>query len=468
MTRMTPLPFILLALAAAQASPLPAGAQTAAPPAPAAVDPLFAAAQKAFDGLPEADRKGIQENLIWTGDFAGAGTGGFGPLTYKGIMAFQSRQNGKPDGILKPIERAALEAQASLARMNVKFSRLLDARTGAQIGVPQKILDKVRPGATGTVYFSADNAAALETMGGKDDLARLYGAMITDAPGRKVTYKVLRPDWFVVVAEAGGRRSYTRMNLAKDVLRGYTFSYPVARAAEFDRLSIAIANSFDQVPVAGAPAAPGVVGPGLGQLPPQVLPPGPARPPALLLTGFAVAPGKVVTTAAIEACSAPLVARQPATIAKVDKAAGLALLDAPSSKAVAAAMPAGAPADGADLLVVGFTAPGSDAQLSAAPGEARVPATGGLRIFAPLQRGAPGSPVFDRSGALVGLVASIQQEPKQVAGIMPASSWPLVPAATLAQFAALAGPARAAGSAMTTGTIVAAARPWLLAVECAR
>jgi hypothetical protein len=352
--------------------------------------------------------------------------------------------------------------------MNVKFTRLLDARTGAQIGVPQKILDKVRPGATGTVYASADNAATLETMGGKDDLARLYGAMITDAPGRKVTYKVLRPDWFVVVSEAGGRRSYTRMNLAKDALRGYTFSYPVARASEFDRLSIAIANSFDQVPNAGTPTAPAVAGPGPGQPTPQVLPPGPTRPPALLLTGFAVAPGKVVTTAAIELCSAPLVARQPATIAKVDKAAGLALLDAPSSKAATSAIPASPPADGADVVVVGFTGPGADAQLSAAPGEARVPATGGVRIFAPLQRGAPGSPVFDRSGGLVGVVASVQQEPRQVAGIMPASSWPLAPSAAVAQLTGSSAAGKPAAGPMTTGAIVATARSWVVAVECAR
>jgi hypothetical protein len=466
MTRVAPLPLVLLAVLAVSAPTVPLQAQTTASPQPAAVDPLFAAAQKAFDALPEGDRKGIQENLIWTGDFSGAGTGGFGPLTYKGIMAFQARQKGKPDGILKPVERAALEAQASLARMQVRFTRFLDARTGAQIGIPQKILDKVRPGATGTVYFSTDNAAMLETMGGRDDLARLYAAMIVDAPGRKVTYKVLRPDWFVVASEAGGRRTYVRMNAARDSLRGYSFSYPVARAAEFDKLSIAIANSFDQPLPAGSPAAPAVAGP--GQPGPQVLPPGPARPPALLLTGFAVAPGKVVTTAAIEACAAPLVARQPATLARVDKALGLALLDAPASRAAAAAPSGTAPADGAELVVVGFTGPGTDVQLSAAPGEARVPVAGSLRIFAPLQRGAPGSPVFDRSGTLVGLVASIQQEPRQVAGIMPASSWPMVPAAALAQFGGAVGAAKPPAGPMTTGAIVAAARPWLVAVECAR
>ena len=118
--------------------------------------------------------------------------------------------------------------------------------------------------------------------------------------------------------------------------------------------------------------------------------------------------------------------------------------------------------------MVGFTAPGADVQLSAAPGEARVPAGGGLRIFAPLQRGAPGSPVFDRSGALVGLVASVQQEPRQVAGIMPASSWPLVPAAGLATFAGMTAAAKPATGPMTTGAVVAAARPWVVAVECAR
>lgn len=256
-----------LALAAVLAVlPGPGAAQAQAQPTPAAtspaVDPAFAAAATAFERLPEADRKLIQDGLIWTGDFTGAATGGFGPLTYRGIQAFQKRAGVKPDGILQPRERAALDQLAARARDAVRFTRVLDARSGARIGVPQKLLDRTRQSPAGTVFASADGAATLELLSPAGELQPLYDLLRTEQPGRKVAYKVLRPDWFVVSGDDRGRRFYTRVNATPGGLRGYTLTYPAGRAAEFDRIAIAVANSFETGPAATAGNAnPGLLTP---------------------------------------------------------------------------------------------------------------------------------------------------------------------------------------------------------------
>ena len=444
----------------AQAQPAPSGTS---PPA----DPAFVAAAAAFDRLPEADRKAIQENLIWTGDFAGAGTGGFGPLTFRGIQAFQKRAGVKTDGILQPKERAALDQAAAKAREAVRFTKVLDARSGARIGVPQKLLDRTRQSPAGTVFASADGATTLELLSPPAELQPLFELLRADQPGRKVTYKVLRPDWFVVSGDEQGRRFYTRMNATPAGLRGYTLTYPAARAAEFDRISIAVANSFETGPTTTAVAP--------GQAPASPTSPGPAAPlrpaePAGLFSGVVTAPGVVVTVAAVEGCAAPTANRQAARIVGVDKARGLAVLDVPGL----AGPPGGAlrvavAAEADPLIVLEQTAFGRDVQLAVIPAEARVPAAGSPRLFAPLQRGAAGAAVFDRAGALVGMVASVSAEPRLVAGVMPQASWPLIPAAEVLAAAKLSpGPAAAPAAPLTAGDIAAAQRGRVVAIECPR
>ena len=182
-----------------------------------------------------------------------------------------------------------------------------------------------------------------------------------------------------------------------------------------------------------------------------------------------MAPGTVAPAAAVEACPAPTVGKQPVRIAAVDRAAGLAVLDVPGLAAPPAAMRAAIPADADPLLVLEQTPFGRDVQLAVVPAQARLPDAGKPRVFAPLQRGAAGAAVFDRAGALVGLVASVAVEPRVVAGVMPQASWPLVPAAAL--FAAAKqqpAPAAAASAPLTTGAVAAAQRGRVVAIDCAR
>lgn len=106
-------------------------------PAPAAgPSPQMAAAQAGFEALPEAERKAIQNDLIWAGQFNGAVSGSYGPLTFRAINAFKGGR-GPADGLLPPAERAALARAAQVARDAAGFKVLADDKTGVQIGIPK-------------------------------------------------------------------------------------------------------------------------------------------------------------------------------------------------------------------------------------------------------------------------------------------------------------------------------------------
>jgi hypothetical protein len=117
--------------------------------------------------------------------------------------------------------------------------------------------------------------------------------------------------------------------------------------------------------------------------------------------------------------------------------------------------------------VLAFAGGGKDAAaLLAAPAEA----TGKDRIAGPLQPGAAGAPVFDRSGALAGLVGPMPEAPRLIAGVAPPTTYPLVPAAAVAAFLEAAGVAvqrAAAGGAKSAGEIAGAAGAAVAAIECA-
>jgi Putative peptidoglycan binding domain len=120
----------------------------AAQPAPSppsqvpAADPAFEAAKAAFEGLPEVERKAVQDALVWTGDYNSVVTGTFGRRTFEALTAYQRRAKLNPTGVLDGKARADLQAAAQRAREAVKFAVVTDPKTGARIGVPERLLPK--------------------------------------------------------------------------------------------------------------------------------------------------------------------------------------------------------------------------------------------------------------------------------------------------------------------------------------
>lgn len=454
-------------------------AQAPRPPSPALpgpADAAFEAARAAFERLPEADRRALQDALVWTGDYPSTTTGEFGRRTFEGIETYQRRTRQPPTGILDPPARRALLAAGEKARAAAGFATVADAATGIAIGVPATLLPRRASNPNGGSRFqSADGKVTLDTRalpGDADDLKELFERTARDLPGRTVTYRLLRPDFFVVTGDTATGRSYTRYALGPAGLRGFSIGYEKARAAELDRIVIAVGNSFAPFPSGPAAAgttavrpgqtgAPGSAGPG-GSRPEQnvAASAGPGPEPA---TGLVVGPRRVVTTAEMEGCREVQVAGARARAVRTER--GLTFLETAADRRGAALPFAAAPPRPEEALVVLFVASAEGSRPVATPAEA---ATAAGRLFGPLQPGAAGGLVLDRTGALVGLVAPLSRTPRAVAGLVPPASHGYLPASTLREALGPDAPPAATTSAerRSVGDIAALLAPAIVAIAC--
>ncbi|SFL23287.1 serine protease [Methylobacterium pseudosasicola] len=402
--------------------------KAASPAKPAAPDPAFEATKAAFEVLPEAERKAIQDALVWTGDFNAVVSGAFGRRTFDALTAYRTWAGGADP--LDPRGRAALLAAGAAAKTAARFRITTDPATGAVIGVPERLLAKRTTLQSGTRWQSADGRVTLETRAfppGVETLDHLFDEATAARLNRKVTYKLRRPDSLVVTAETGPGLSYIRYDAGPEGVRGFLIGYDRALAAEVGRLVIAMANAFEPFPAAVAkPAA---------DVPPVAAAAPPVPIPAGSGTGLVIAPGRVLTASAVlEGCAALRIGQAPARVLATDPS-GLALLESAGMPAPAQLAVRVDPLAADEGLIA--LAPGPDGVL-AAPAN---PVPDG--VIAPLQPGAAGAPVLDRLGRLVGLVARYPMAPRRVAGIVPPARLALVPARAVAAFLAGQGVAEA-------------------------
>ena len=59
-----------------------------------------------------------------------------------------------------------------------------------------------------------------------------------------VSYKVIKPDWFVVTALVNGKIHYRKTMLRKDVLKTFEIEYDQSQKATYDSITARVAKSF--------------------------------------------------------------------------------------------------------------------------------------------------------------------------------------------------------------------------------
>ena len=440
----------------------PAFAQAPAPGQPS--DALKAA----FDALPEADRRAIQDALVWTGDYKGTIDGVLGRGGREAVVAYARRAKIAPESLLEDARRRQLLAEAQKLRAAARFATIQDARSGAAVAFPAAVFTRKTDLTAGARWTNAANSAAIETFrDAETDLAALYERLRAPAPARKVTYSVLRPDFLVVSGEDQRGMFYTRAARGevngRPVLRGYSLVYARALQPSFETFSIAISNGFQPFPAAvqGAPASS------------SSAPPAPAAPRrAVEATAIAVAPNRALAALSRD-CPDMRVADRPAKIVRRDETSGLALIETQGLRAILAHPAVRAPGE-ADVFVLLATQAGARADVSLTPGRVLAPgaSNGPWRASAAVQDGVGGAAVFDRSGSWMGVLAQPPQEPRRVAGVVPLSAWRIVPADAAVTFLASAGVKLEAGVVTTVeksaGDIAAANAAAMLAVSCQR
>lgn len=440
---------------------LPSPARAATPPAAEAArpDPL----QPAFEALAEAERRALQDALVWIGDSTGAVTGTFGPRTRDALLAHARRAGVPPSQALDAGQRALILDEAKMARREVGFAPLRDPRAGVAIGVPLKRLTVRSTLPSGTRFAAPGDGMVLETFAretGADGLAQIAERLARDTPGRRVTYRLTKPDFVVVASQDATRKTYTRAALGvgakgASAVRGFAVSYPVA-AADDDRIALAIAASFDPFPPDG-PAVPTVPVP-----PPAAAP----VPLALALAGQAVlvGPGLALTRAEASQCDGAEVGGAPARWLRQDPSSGLALLAVPGRDAVAPVALAAVAGSGPDRLAL-FLATGSDGRDALSVAGVSADAAG--RVRAPLQGGTAGAVLVDGAGALAGLVAGRLEPGVTVGGVVAEARYEVAEAGPIAAFLKDASVQTVPGSApATAGEIAARWRPVILPLRC--
>ena len=436
------------ALALALGFVSPAALAQTPPAAPSADDAAMAAQKAAFLALPEATRKAAQEALVWLGLYVGVNDGDFGKRTRDAILAFQASLKVPADGALSAPQLQALLAAARKARDASGFQVVSDPKSGAKISAPLKSLNA-------RTSVRLDFASS-----GDADLAALYARLSTVTPTRKVAYKAIKPDaFFVVSGQDGATTFYTRFDkntTANPPIRGFTFAYPASQAAQLNRVAIAVANSFEPFPeLAAAPAASAAVS---AAAPPAPSSGPPAAVPEPAATALVVAPGKAVTALRADDCPNPLVAGKPVRIERADAATGLMMLAGDFARNGEAPR-LGAPAQ--DLVVLGFAGQRLAASSASVAGGETWPV-----VIAAVDKSTSGGAVFDRRGALVGLVAPIADEPKRVAGVALAAPHALIAPEAVRAFLGGGEPASGSAAPLSAGDIAARERQALVAVFC--
>lgn len=448
-----------------------------AQPAPGP-NPQLAAAQASFESLPEVERKAIQTDLIWTGHFNGAASGSYGPLTFRAINALKAAARGAPDGMLNPAERRALAQAAQGARDAAGFRLIADEKTGVRIGIPAKILPKRDVSPSGSRWQSEDGKVTLDTSATPpgETLEAVFEkatAPTPNNPGRKITYKLLRPDFFVVTGETPTGKFYRRLAAGPSGLRGFSIGYDKALSGTVDKLVIAIASSFEPFPTGPLQASPVVAAApparATGWLVPQ------------LRYGVALAVAErvaVTASAVVEGCKSVQVGDRGAKL-RGSPESGLVLLDVAGGPAFAVQPLRGeAPSDRESLTLVAYDEDGYRRAGPALHGVSRIAVAlpgqavhvgSHAAVLAPLQPGHAGSPAFDRQGRLVGIVTANPSDKVLIAGVAPQRAYALADGAVLQALLTKAGVSPVAatpGPELSTGAVVAKVASSVLPVMC--
>ncbi len=134
---------------------------------------------------------------------------------------------------------------------SVLYASYLNARYGYAISYPSTFLRPEPESDNGDGrQFTSNDSSALLTVWGENNvsgttLRSLYkGQIDAVAPGRVVSYKIIKPQWFVVSWSENGRLFYRKTIARKGGFATFILEYTEGRRGVFDPMVPAIAASF--------------------------------------------------------------------------------------------------------------------------------------------------------------------------------------------------------------------------------
>src|ERR1700744_4348230 len=120
----------------------------------AATRPGLQTPAETASNMSQGERLSIQSDLAWVGQYNGAISGDVSERMVEAIKEFQKANGGKPTGVLNPKERAVLAETGRRRRETAGWKIVTDAPTGAQLGLPTKLVPQQTSDANGTKWSS--------------------------------------------------------------------------------------------------------------------------------------------------------------------------------------------------------------------------------------------------------------------------------------------------------------------------
>lgn len=400
----------------------------------------FRTAQRAFYSLEDKARFEVAILLMAAGVYNGTSTGEFGPRLFRGIQDYQASLGHPQTGYLTGAELASLRVTGYGAMAGWGMTEVVHPYTDAKLYIPTKAAPQRNYTKRGLAFESYDNTISVDYSffsASESSLESLYARMSSTAGGKRVDYKVIRPAFFVVAGGYGDRGVYTRYQIARGGIVGFTLAWDSNRVFRGDRIAVLMSNLF-LVPLGGygapaqaamppvyipepapVPAAPPAPAPTPAVVAPPVPPaPPPAAPKPELSgssgTGFFVSAKRMLTNAhVVEGCEAVTISvgqtKGPGRVLARDKANDLAVLETDTPHEAVAKLRSGVKL-GEDVAAFGYplrsilTTSGNFTRGGITATAGMRDNSGQLQISAPIQPGNSGGPLLDEAGNVVGVV----------------------------------------------------------------
>ena len=387
------------------------GQEAQTPPKPAEESVNEARASERL--LTRDERRELQVALKWAGFYDAAIDGAFGRGTRSSMAEWQAAEGYEVTGVLTTRQRAALMKQYNAVLDGLGLEMVRDDKAGIEMLVPLAIMEFDRYEPPFAHYkATGDMGARLLMISQEGDRATLYGLYDIMQTLEIVPLEGARErgrDSFTLTGQNDKIVSHTEARLIDDAVKGFTLVWPANDETRRARVLEEIRASFATLPGALDPAAGGGAVQNLDLVSGLEV-----RRPRLSRTGFFISgTGAVLTTAeAVENCGRiTLDSDQEARVLRADPAANFAVLE-PAEPLVpvrhARFATAGVPLQ-SEVVVAGFSydgllgAPtltyGTLAEARGLNGEADQ-----RRLALAPQPGDAGGPVFDTSGAVMGML----------------------------------------------------------------
>lgn len=388
-------------------------AQTAAPPP---VDESPAEARQSERDLTGQQRRQLQIALEWAGFYDAGIDGAFGSGTRAAMRAWQAANGYDQTGVLTTRQRRELRAQYNAVLEGLDVGPVTDRTAGITVAMPRALVAFDRHEPPFAHYEPTDAADGhkvilISQSGGRPELYGLYDILQTLEIVPPEGERERRERGFTLIGRGDEFVSQTEAQLRDGHVKGFTLVWPAGDEERRTRVVQEMIASFETDPDT---VMPDMVGDAPETQSVDLLAGLKIRKPRVARSGFFVDnSGTVLTTAdAAEGCGRiTLNADIEADVVAADTERGLALLR-PSerlSPRARAAFQSATPRLQSDAILAGFSfdgqlgAPslvyGALADLRDLEGDERVD-----RYALSVRPGDAGGPIFDRSGAVLGML----------------------------------------------------------------